>query len=51
MNEERESSMVQDLLDLKDRLDTVIADSFEGSEKFVIALKVGVVVLHWANPD
>ena len=42
VNPEKEKTMVQELLDFKDQLDTVIEDAFMKSEKFISAMRVSV---------
>ena len=37
---EKDKTMVQEMLDLKERLDTLIDDAFKKDEKFVNAMKV-----------
>ena len=39
---EREKTMVQELMDFKEKLDAVISDSFQKNEKFQRALQVCV---------
>ena len=39
-DEERDSTMVTDLLDFKERLDTIIAEAFGQNEEFLYGLKV-----------
>ena len=40
LDPEKDKSMVQDLLDFKEQLDSIIEDAFMKSEKFVNAMKV-----------
>ena len=40
MDPEKDKSMVQDLLDFKEQLDSIIEDAFMKSEKFVNSMKV-----------
>ena len=37
---EREKTMVQELMDFKEKLDTIIAESFQKNERFQRALQV-----------
>jgi len=39
MDESRDSTMVQDLLDLKFKLDDIVKDAFKGTENFVNTVK------------
>ena len=39
INPEKDKTMVQELLDFKDKMDTVVNDCFCNSDKFVLALK------------
>jgi len=43
---EREKTMVQELMDFKEKLDTVISDSFQKNEKFQRALQVQYISYH-----
>ena len=45
MDPEKDKSMVQDLLDFKEQLDSIIEDAFMRSEKFVNSMKVCSAVL------
>ncbi|XP_065178667.1 cullin-4B-like isoform X2 [Sycon ciliatum] len=45
MDADREGSMVQDLLDLKDKLDVTVEDCFVNMNKFVISLKDAFTVV------
>ena len=40
LDPEKDKSMVQDLLDFKEQLDSIIEDAFMRSEKFVNSMKV-----------
>ena len=42
---EREKTMVQELMDFKEKLDTIILDSFQKNERFQRALQVCVVCM------
>ena len=43
LDPEKDKSMVQDLLDFKEQLDSIIEDAFMRSEKFVNSMKVRTV--------
>lgn len=45
LNPEKDKTMVQELLDFKDQLDGIIEQSFLKSDKFVVAMKVMVILL------
>lgn len=40
---EREKTMVQELMDFKEKLDTIIAESFQKNERFQRALQVCIL--------
>ena len=46
LDPEKDKSMVQDLLDFKEQLDSIIEDAFMRSEKFVNSMKVRTVFYH-----
>ncbi|XP_014681402.1 PREDICTED: cullin-4A-like [Priapulus caudatus] len=39
INPEKDKTMVQELLDFKEKLDTIVSDCFQNNEKFILALK------------
>ena len=43
---EREKTMVQELMDFKEKLDTIITESFQKNERFQRALQVCSVAIH-----
>ena len=45
LDPEKDKSMVQDLLDFKEQLDSIIEDAFMRSEKFVNSMKVRTSLL------
>ena len=43
---EREKTMVQELMDFKEKLDTIIAESFQKNERFQRGLQVSTLLLY-----
>ncbi len=39
VNPEKDKTMVQELLDFKDKLDTIMAECFGGNEQFIVSMK------------